>query len=582
MRILGLAAETHDAGVALLENGAPVMVIEEERLNRQKKTSGFPRQSLSAVLEDCDLDITDIDVITMPWHASRLARTFAGIILRGLPRSLHLFHEDSRMSQRNGLLMGTPYMRRRIRRYLRTRTLPPLQAVGHHDSHAAAYFVSPFDEATVLVMDGYGDDAATSVYTGVGDRLTRQWHTSLLNSLGIVYTAVTQYLGFRPNQDEGKVMGLSAYGESTYVKAFRKIIGCTPDGRYQVDYSYFWYPCYGLRRSLKPKFYHIFGPARNEWDGEISQRHKDIAFALQAVTEEVILHVVRQLTKDYPSRNLCLLGGVALNCVANALILQETDVERIWIPPNASDTGAAFGSALWHHHVTLNQPRNFRLKHAFYGQGYSDETMVAALESLGMPFEKLDENTLLDRVAHDLADGKIVGWFQGRFEMGPRALGNRSILADPRRAEMKDIVNRRVKYRESFRPFAPAVLEEKVGEIFHIDQVDPYMTIAPKVRAEKAHLIPAVVHEDQTCRIQTIARAANPRYYGLIEKFGEITGVPVLLNSSFNRQEPIVSRPQEAVSCFLRTDMDVLVLGNHYSTDRNPDAIKKVKEAFGD
>jgi carbamoyltransferase len=295
---------------------------------------------------------------------------------------------------------------------------------------------------------------------------------------------------------------------------------------------------------------------------------------------EAILNLVRNLAKTFSSRNLCLVGGVALNCLANAHILSVTDFRRIWIPPNASDTGTTLGSALWHYHVNLKYPRNYTLKHAFWGKKYSDIEITKALDTMKLHYVRLDDVDLYRRTARDLADGKIIGWFQGRFEMGPRALGNRSILADPRRANMKDIINRLVKHREAFRPVAPTVLKENVSEMFQFNQEDPFMTVAPKVNPAKTHLIPAAVHVDKTCRIQTVDRESNPRYYSLIKEFAEITGVPVVLNSSFNRQEPIVASPEEAVSCFLRTEMDVLVMGNYYTTDRNPTAVKQAVEVF--
>jgi carbamoyltransferase len=323
----------------------------------------------------------------------------------------------------------------------------------------------------------------------------------------------------------------------------------------------------------------VFGPPRAP-GAPLSDRHRAIARALQVVTEETILHIVRELTRAHSSRNLVFAGGVALNCVANARILENTAIERVWVPPCASDTGAPLGAALWHHHQTLGNPRGFELEHPFYGLDYSDSEVGRALAAAGVRSERLGEAELMRRVARDLADGKIVGWFQGRLEMGPRALGNRSILADPRRAAMKDVINSKIKHREPFRPFAPAVLVERASEFFEVEQPDPFMTLAPRVRPDKAHLIPAAVHVDGTGRIQTVARAANPRYYGIIEEFGRLTGVPVLLNTSFNRHEPIVASPQEAISCFLRTGMDVLVLGDHYVADRNARAITRAKAEF--
>jgi len=293
-----------------------------------------------------------------------------------------------------------------------------------------------------------------------------------------------------------------------------------------------------------------------------------------------VVHVTRHLAATYPSRNLVLTGGVALNCVANARILRDTNFNRVWVPPCASDTGAPLGSALWHHHQTLGKPRGFELTHAFHGSAYGPGQTRRALVEAGLAFEELDEADLLRRVARDLAENRIVGWFQGRFEMGPRALGNRSILASPLRRDMRDLINARIKYREPFRPFAPAVLADHAADYFEISQPDPFMTLAPRVRSDKVHLIPAAVHVDGTGRIQTVERRSNPRYYAVIEEFMKLTGVPVVLNTSFNKQEPIVARPEEAVSCFLRTDMDALVLGNFYTRDRPIAAVTRARDAF--
>jgi carbamoyltransferase len=564
MRILGMVTHTHDTGVAVIEDGAPTLVIEEERLNREKKTLKFPAQALAAAVTDRGLKLKDFDAITIPWDIPRFWRTLSWALLRKFPTSLQLVHMRAHPPQQNQLFRGKRYLRQQLCRHfgITQSDLPPMFGVGHHHSHAASFFVSPFDDATVLVMDGYGDDASTSVYRGTGNQLTRQWHTHLFNSLGIFYSVITQYLGFHANHDEGKVMGLAAYGGPTYVAAFRDLLKLEAGGKYQVNMDYFSYDCYGMAKPWKTLLESKFGPPRGR-DEPLTDRHRDIAYALQATAEETILHLVRGLTATMPSRNLVLVGGVALNCVANARILEETAIREIWVPPNPSDTGATMGSALWHHYQVLGNPRSFTLTHPYYGLEYSDAEIEASLEEFGLDYERVDDGELSHEVARELADGKIVSWFQGRFEMGPRALGNRSILADPRRANMKDTLNRRVKHRESFRPFAPAVLRECVSDWFHIGQGDPFMTIAPRIRQEQAYKIPAAVHADGTGRIQTVERAANPRYYDVIKAFGAITGVPILLNTSFNRQEPIVSRPSEAISCFLRTDMDLLVLGNY-------------------
>lgn len=579
MQVLGLVACTHDSGLAIVENGVPRLILEEERLDREKHSKAFPTQSLKAAFGPRLEALDEVDVITTPWNLSNLRRSFASAVFGHLPGSLSLIMERTHTPQDNEIVLLNWTLKRKLRRLAKRPVRQALVNVGHHDSHAATFFVSPFEEAAVLVMDGYGDDAATSVYTGRGNKLSRRWHTSMFNSLGMVYTLVTDYLGFGGFSDEGKVMALAACGGPTYVERFRDCIRLLPEGRYAVNMDYFSFDTYGQLRPFKQKFYDVFGPPRRK-GGVMDDRHQDIAYALQAVTEEVVLHIVREVERTQPSRNLVLSGGVALNCVANGRVLEKTGFERVWVPPCASDTGAPFGSALYHYHQTLDHPRTFELTHAFYGLEYDDAEIRTALAAAGLKYERLNEADLYKRVAHELADGKVIGWFQGRFEMGPRALGNRSILADPRRVEMKNVINSKIKHREPFRPFAPAVLIERAAEFFHISQPDPFMTLAPRVREDKKHMIAAAVHVDGTGRIQTVERSANPRYYGVIEAFGELTGVPVLLNTSFNRQEPIVSTPQQAISCYMRTGMDGLVLGNFFTTDRGAQGVRRTQEAL--
>jgi carbamoyltransferase len=571
LRILGIVAKTHDSGVAFLTDGVPELVLEEERFNRVKKTKKFPKRALAVGLEELRLGLADIDVITTPWDVRVLRRSFASLLLGRFPLSLSLLLPSSHPSQDNEIVALNHMLARHLRRRFGAGAVPPIVNVPHHHSHAAAFFVSPFEEALVLVMDGYGDDCSSSAYLGRGNRLERHWSTGIMNSVGLIYTVVTEYLGFASFGDEGKVMALAAFGEDTYVERFRDVIRPTDDGGYAVNMAYFSYDAFAQLRPFKRKFIDAFGPPRAKGE-PILDRHRDVAFALQTVTEEIVLHIVRNLLKRHAVRDLCLSGGVALNCVANAKILEHTDVRRLWVPPCASDTGAPLGSALWHYHQDLGHRRRFELTHALYGKAYSEQEIACALDAAGLRYHRMGEAQLMARVARDLADGRIVGWFQGRFEMGPRALGNRSILADPRRPEMKDVLNAKVKKREPFRPFAPAVLVERAHEFFEIAQPDPFMTLAPRVRPERRERIPAAVHVDGTGRIQTVERASNPRYYGLIEEFGRLTGVPVLLNTSFNRAEPIVASPEEAIACYLRTGMDVLVLGDFYTTDRSPAA----------
>jgi carbamoyltransferase len=567
VRILGIVAKTHDSGLALLKDGVPELVLEEERFNRSKRTRKFPKLALAAAADELRLDLAGIDVVTTPWNVVQLRKTALRLLAGRFPLSLCLLLPSSHDAQQSQIVLLNRHLARGLQQHFGSANPPAIVNVGHHDSHAAMFFVSPFEEALVLVMDGYGDDASSSAYVGRGNRLERHWSTGVFNSIGLVYTFVTQYLGFAGFGDEGKVMALAAYGDDTYVEGFRDVIRPVADGGYAVNMAYFSYDAFGQLRPMRHKFIETFGPQRAPHE-PITDQHRDLAFALQTVTEEAIYHVVRGLLEKFPQRDLCMTGGVALNCVANGKLLENTDVRRIWVPPCASDTGAPLGSTLWHYHQTLGHQRGLELTHPFYGQAYGPDHIQRALEAAGLAYRRLAEPALLRRAAQDLADGKIVGWFQGRFEMGPRALGNRSILADPRRPDMREMLNAKVKKREWFRPFAPSVLLERSGEFFEIGQPDPFMTLAPRVRADKRELIPAAVHVDGTGRVQTVERTSNPRYYGLIEEFGRLTGVPVLLNTSFNRREPIVARPEEAIDCYLRSGMDVLVLGDFYITDR--------------
>jgi carbamoyltransferase len=567
MRILGIVSRTHDSGLALLERGVPTVILEEERFNREKHTRKFPFGSLKAAFDHRGLSLADIDVITTPWHMKSLWRMMFGAVRDGFPASLNLLPPSARPTQSTLIFTMPMGLRWGLLWHFGVKSkLPKIVQVRHHDAHAAAFFVSPFEEATVLVMDGYGDETAQSAYTGIGNRLQRISQTRIFDSLGMLYTAVTQHLGFRVFE-EGTVMALAATGDKTYAKKFRELVHFKADGDFSISKDFISYDTHGLNKPFKNRFIEAFGP-RREKDDPITDRHCDLAFALQSTIEETALHVVRALSKRYKSRNLCLIGGVALNCVANARLLCDTDYDSIWIPPCASDSGAPFGSALWHYHQTLGRTRNYRLSHAFHGIGYNESEIVEALRRSGLTYRRLTEQELTHQVAKDLAAGRIVGWFQGRSEVGPRALGNRSILADPRDVSMKDRLNSRVKMRAWFRPFAPAILEERVSEFFEIGQADPFMTMAPRVRAGKAGLIPAAVHFDGTARIQTVSRRTNPSLYALIKRFADLTGVPVLLNTSFNRGEPIVQKPDEAISCYRRSQMDVLVVGSFYSCQK--------------
>jgi carbamoyltransferase len=569
MKILGLVSENHDAGLALIEDGVPTVILEEERFNREKHTLEFPFLALGALFRDGGCRLDEIEAITTPWDPRRLRRTYLQTIWANFPLSLCLLRPSAQPTQDSGTVILNYWMRKDLKRFFGKQRLPPIVNVGHHESHAAVFFVSPFEEAAVLVMDGHGDECATSAYMGRGARLEKLWSGSLLDSIGIVYTLVTRHLGFRIFE-EGTVMALAACGDDTYVEKMRDTVRLQDDGQFSLNMEYFSFNKYGVLRPFTRKFLETFGSPRLHGEA-LTDRHRDLARALQMVTEDVVIHVARDLARRTGSRLLCLSGGVALNCVANARILRDTDFERVWVPPCASDTGGPLGSALWLHHQTLGRPRRFEMTHPFFGREFSGDEIKSALDRAGIAFETMGENELARRAARDLADGKIVGWFQGREEIGPRALGGRSILASPLKAEIRDIINRRIKQREPFRPFAPAVLAEYASEYFEISQADPFMTTAPRVRPEKAGRIPAAVHVDGTARIQTVDRRSNPRFYDVIEEFRKLTGVPVLLNTSFNKQEPIVSSPEDAISCFQRTGMDALAIGPFFAAAPGPE-----------
>lgn len=578
MNILGIVTKTHDAGAAVLQDGRIQIVIEEERLNREKHTKAFPEHAIDEIFGRQGFDIADFDAITIPWNMKLLRGSFAKAVGANFPKSLNLLRPAAHKTQDTAVVNIPMRIWLQLGKRVGRKNLPKIHQVPHHNAHAAIYNLSPFEDATVLVMDGYGDETATSVYVGEGNKLEQQWIKNFFDSLGMFYTCFSEHLGF-PTFQEGTVMALAACGEPTYLEDVRKLVNLEPNGQFSINRDHIKYHTHGFIEPFQPSFHEMFGPPRMPGD-EIEDRHRDLAFALQKVTEDTILHVVRHLSKTYPSRNLVLSGGVALNCVANARIAEETDYENLWVPPVASDSGVVLGSTLWHYHQTLGNPREHVLTHAYYGMEYADHEIVQALERAGLTFERLDDATLFARTAEDLAAQKIVGWFQGRAEIGPRALGNRSILSDARSNKMKDLINARVKHREAFRPFAPVVLIEKLEEYFDFSTPDPFMTMAPRIRPEKLDVIPAAAHVDGTGRIQTIQRDANPRYYDIIAAYEKITGIPVILNTSFNRQEPVVNSPDHAISCFLRTDMDVLVLGNYYTRDRNPEAIAKATQEF--
>jgi carbamoyltransferase len=556
--LLGLSAFGHDSSVALLDGTRIVSFVEEERFNRRKHTGAFPDLALGHVLREHNLDLSDIDEVVFfikPWQflVFRTAR-----MLQFLPRSL-VQVPTHRPSVAKNLLTLNHHLRHNN---LASRRPPKFQLryVDHHLAHAAsAFYLSDFEEAAILSLDGMGEDITTWFGHGQGTRIQRRHCVRLPHSLGLFYSAVTAYLGFKPWGGEGKVMGLAPYGDpERYDERMRRVIHWTEDGHFKLDLSYFDFQVTGGQRWVSPAFEALFGPPRVP-ESELTQHHEDIAAALQRVVEDASLALARHLHRLVPSRNLCLAGGVALNSVLNGRIFREGPFENIFIQPAANDAGTALGAALHVAHVRHKLARAEQPDAVYLGPEYSTDACAAAAS--GLIVER--PASIVQRTAELLAEGKIVGWFQGRMEVGPRSLGNRSILADPRDPTMKDTLNLRVKHRESFRPFAPSVVEEAASRYFDGIGASPHMLLVFPVRAECRPQLPAITHVDGTARVQTVSRRANPRYYDLLEAFGRRTGVPILLNTSFNvRGEPIVCSPQDAVDCFRGTEMDYLVLGD--------------------
>jgi len=567
--ILGLNAFHGDAAAALVIDGELVAAAEEERFNRVKHVAGFPSLTAAWCLRDAGVDARELDHVAI----GRDPRANLGAKFRQTARRLRnprYVLERVRNMQRVG------DVRDDLARALgaeKDALRATFHNVEHHQAHAAsAFLVSPFDEAAILTMDGFGDFASILLAHGHGNHFHVLDRVTFPHSLGIYYTAITQWLGFPKYGDEGKVMGLAPYGDpDTYREQMRDLVRL--DGLVELNLDYFTHHAEGVDMSwaegsptvgrvFSKRLESAFGPAR-EPRTELTKHHEDVAAALQAVLEEAYLHLVRDAHRRTGSSNLCLAGGVALNAVANGRIRPETEFDEVYIQPAAGDSGIAVGAAYFVWNQTLGEPRGFVMEHAYTGPEYSDEEIEVALRDAGLAGQRLEDDTLFGTVAERIAAGEVVGWFQGRMEFGPRALGNRSIVTDPRRHDMKDILNARIKHREPFRPFAPSILAEKAGEWYEQDYTSPFMILVYKTRAEKRAEIPAVNHVDDTGRLQTVEERVAPRYYGLIREFEKQTGVPIVLNTSFNENEPIVMTPQEAVDTFQKTKMDVLVLGNY-------------------
>lgn len=566
MYILGINAYHPDSSACVIKDGKLLTAVEEERFKRIKHWSGFPTEAIRNCLKETGINFKDIDYIGISRNPYVYLHRKILFALKKRPR---ISFVNSRLENMTRI--------RRIRKIFCSKfSISPSELkakiynIEHHRAHMASnFFVSAFDRAAILSLDAMGDFLSMMSGYGKANHIKIIDRVLFPHSLGFLYTAVTQFLGFLKFGDEYKVMGLAAYGQPRYLKNFNKIL-ILKNGKFFLNLEYF---CYCsemtwdeqepvIEKLYSKKWIEEFGNPRDPSE-EITQKHKDIAASLQTTLEEAYFYILTSLYEKTRVENLCLAGGVALNCVANGKIFKHTPFKEVFIQPAANDAGTSIGAAYYIYHQILNKPRGFVMEHAYWGPEFKDEEIEADLRQYNLNFKKYSNEELINTIASEIANGKIVGWFQGKMEWGPRALGNRSILVDPRRGQMKNKLNAVIKHRESFRPFAPSILEEDIEEYFENSHPSPFMLFTYKVKEDKKKLIPAVVHIDGTGRVQTVNKKANPLYWKLINEFKNITGVPILLNTSFNENEPIVCKPKETIDCFLRTNMDILVMGNY-------------------
>ena len=596
MSILGISAFYHDSAAALVTDGEVVAAAQEERFSRKKHDARFPAQAVRYCLESQGLTLAEIDSVVYYEKPlltfERLLETYLG----AAPRGGRSFIAAMQVWLKEKLFLKTE-LKKQLRAVAEAMAvakgqdasaeLPERLFSEHHLSHAgAAFYPSPFETAAVLCMDGVGEWATTSAWIGNGKSIELLWEISFPHSLGLLYSAFTYYCGFKVNSGEYKLMGLAPYGEPKYVNKIKdNLIDIKNDGTFRLDISYFKYHR-GFRMTGR-KFHQLFGRPPRKGETELTQFHMDLAASIQVVTEEIVLKLARSLRQETGIKNLCLAGGVALNCVANGKLLQEKIFDDIWIQPASGDAGSALGAALvgWHQHQdqARHVNKNDSMKGTYLGPEFSNEEITQYLNQINAPFHTHNDPELFERLATELEKGLVVGWFNGPMEFGPRSLGARSILGDPRNQKMQSVMNLKIKYRESFRPFAPSILEEEVSNQFEMNSNSPYMLLVAPVKKElckqmteeenklfgieKLNIprssLPAITHVDYSARVQTVNSRTNPRYYNLISAFNQKTGCPTLVNTSFNvRGEPIVCTPQDAYRCFMRTEMDVLVLQN--------------------
>ncbi|MCH8148879.1 MAG: carbamoyltransferase [Planctomycetes bacterium] len=568
MIVLGISCYYHDSGAALVKDGQLIAAAEEERFNRKKHDSGFPALAIEYCLREAGVTIDDVDHIGFYEKPLVKFNRILETILAGWPGTLKPWLKAMPLWLGHRLHIG-----REIQKHLNTDK--DILYCQHHLSHAAsAFLVSPFDEAAIITADGVGEWTTSSWGMGRGNTIEMQKELRFPHSVGLLFSAITAYLGFRINDAEWKVMGLAPYGKPSYVDKFREIVDIKDDGSIRLDLQYFAHH-HSTTRTISGRWSKLFGEPQRNPETELTDFHRDIAHSGQKIVEEIMLKTATHVHRVTGSDNVCIAGGVGLNCVANWRIFQESGFKNIFIQPAAGDSGGALGTAFYIYNTVLGNPRTFRMDHALWGPSFSNEEIKSTLEGVGAAYEVVnDEQDLLQRTAQMIADGKVVGWFQGRLEFGPRALGSRSLLADARSNKMKDVINAKVKFREAFRPFAPAIIKERAHEYFEMPEgmEAPYMLLVPMVRPEKREVIPATTHEDGTGRVQTVTEEQNGRYYRLIKRFGELTGVPVVINTSFNvRGEPIVCTPRDAYNTFVKTGIDVLVIGDYVVTQKAGD-----------
>jgi carbamoyltransferase len=590
MDILGISAFYHDSAACVVRDGQILAAAQEERFTRKKHDAGFPGNAIRYCLHEAHCAVTNLTYIVFYDKPlvkfERLLETYLAFAPRGrrsFVTALPVWLKDklflkSMLCKEFAALAG-----------VKKAALPPFLFTEHHEAHAAsAFFPSPFQTAAVLCMDGVGEWATTSAWLGQDNQLTPLWDIPFPHSLGLLYSAFTYYTGFKVNSGEYKVMGLAPYGEPKYVQTiYDHLLDLKPDGTFRLNMEYFNY-CTGLTMTNE-RFHALFGEPPRPPESLLRQQDMDLARSIQEVTEEVMLRLARTMQRETGAEHLCLAGGVALNCVGNGRILREGPFKRLWIQPAAGDAGGAVGAALAAWHQLEGQPRVYRpdggdgMQGALLGPAFSNDEIERFLQAIGAPYVRVSDAELYDRIAEELAAERVIGWFQGRMEFGPRALGGRSILGDARSPKMQSVMNLKIKYRESFRPFAPSVLRERVADYFEMEADSPYMLLVAPVRESRRTAltedqqalwgidllnvprsdIPAVTHVDYSARIQTVHPESNPHYYQLLKAFEAKTGCGVLVNTSFNvRNEPIVCTPEEAYRCFMRTEIDTLVLGN--------------------